>query len=252
MTNPEVKARTKGNKIKNNAIELVHTNKLTLIDYDKAKSQILTELYLSTEFKNKIRKVIVDKQVESLKNLYEDVVQEVMIELSKKDAQYLFEEYVKNRGNIMALAITIAKSFFRKNPAYPDYPNKSIVHRINFHSTMNGKADWVSPVDIDFDEDIDSEHNGCTLSDGGLQSTEYTGGTDSTVKVQSALERLKSTLNDKEVDKLNQMIKFLDKKTSNPNTKKYAEFIQTNGAFIETLRERLVEMGINSYTEIFN
>src|SRR5690606_4928526 len=95
--------RTSPNKIKANKVEVYNTDKITLIDYDKAKKQILTELAYSTEFKNKIRKVVRDYGYDNLKNNLGDIMQEIFIELGKKDAEYIFKQYVKNPNSMIAL-----------------------------------------------------------------------------------------------------------------------------------------------------
>src|SRR5699024_4834972 len=89
-------------------ITLEEKSTIGLIDYDKAKDQIITELALSSELKNKLRKIIADRQLNALRENYDDIFNEVIIEMCKKDSEYLFKQYIKNKGNIMALALTIA------------------------------------------------------------------------------------------------------------------------------------------------
>ena len=253
MATIETGSRTTQTKINNNKIELEDKGKLTFIDFDKAKEQILTELFLSTEFKNKIRKVIVDRQVQNLSVLYEEVMQEVMVEMTKKDGEYLFNQYIKSRGSIMALAITIAKSFFRTNPAYPDYPNKSIVHRLNFHSTITGRADWISPVDVSGEEGdyTEVEKRAYVASDNGIECINTLGGTDTANKIDSCLDRLKSTLNKKQIKTLDRMVNFFNKDNYHKDTKKYSDYLDKNKDFLILLKGRLNDLGITDYQKIF-
>lgn len=243
--------RTSTNKIKANKVELYNTDRITLIDYSKAKKQILNELAYSSEFKNKIRKVVKDYGYDNLKNNLEDIMQEIFIELGKKDAEYIFNQYVKNPNSMIALGITICKSFFRINPKYPDYPNKSIVHKINYQSTASGKADFISPVDISFDEDMDNPDAGIVLADN--EDMRYAN-EDFTVKEKSVslVDELRAELNDSENKALDTMLKYFNSyKTDDDTRVAYIKLMETHKDFLIKLKDILSKKGITDVSQLF-
>lgn len=244
--------RTSTNKIKANKVELYNSNdKITLIDYSKAKRQILNELAYSTEFKNKIRKVVKDYGYDNLKNNLEDIMQEIFVELGKKDAEYIFNQYVKNPNSMIALGITICKSFFRINPKYPDYPNKSIVHKINFQSTASGKADFISPVDISFDEDMDNPEAGIVLADN--EDMRYAN-EDFTIKEKSVslVDELRAELSESENKALDTILKYFNSyKTDDDTRVAYIKLMETHKEFLVKLKDILASKGITDVSQLF-
>lgn len=244
--------RTKTNTIKKSKLEILHTNTPTLIDFDKAKKQILSELAYSTEFKNKIRKVIKDYGYDNLRNNQSDIMQEIFIELGKKDSEYIFRQYVKNPNSMIALGIAICKSFFRINPKYPDYPNKSIVHKINFQSTASGKADYISPVDISYDEDSDNIEAGIVLSDSEehrLANEEFT----LKEKSISIIDELRLELSPSENKSLDSILKYFNSyKTTDEGRTTYIKLIEKHKDFFIKLRGLLEDRGIKDITSLLS
>lgn len=243
--------RTSPTKIKNNKVTVETKTSKSLIDFDKAKDQILTELALSSEFKNKLRKVIADRQVEAIKLNYDDIYNEVFIELCKKDAEYIFNQYVKNPNSILAIALTIAKTFFKVNPKYPDYPNKSIVHKLNYQSTALDRADWISPVDIAFDEDSQNIDAGEVLSDSRESSDLIEGEGDLESNSIYILEAIRDQLTDKERKKLDVVLRYFNNtKTIDPERATYKQIKKTHKELIEKIKNLISERGINNLTEL--
>lgn len=245
--------RTSTNKIKNNKITLETTNRLALIDYDKAKSQILTELYYSSEFNNKLKKAIVDKRKRTYKELIEDIKQEVFLELMKKDAEYIFKEYVKSPGRIIAIAITIAKTFFKVNPKYEGYPNKSIVHKLESMSYLSfetGKV--VNPTDYHPEED-DTLDNSLILTDEGEVSNEMNEIKSNKETSIDILEEVKSHLTKREIQTLNNFLRyyFPVEYTINEDLPRYKEQWERNKPLMEKIRGILADKGIESTNCLF-
>lgn len=244
--------RVSKKKILDNKISLEHKGKLGFIDYEKARDQILTDLALSREFKNKVRYIIVTRQYESLKLNYDDIIQEIFIELYKKEPQYIFDQYKKRPGNIMALALTIAKSFFKINPEYPDYPNKSIVHRLNYHSTALGRADWVSPVDIDFyEEGVDRSEIGTVIGDYDScnEIEEVLSVKDRSIEI---VEFIRTKLVKKDNSKLNAIIRYFNGvKTVDENSVGYKKMYKEYKNFLLDLRKMLEEEGFSNLSDVF-
>ena len=245
--------RVSKKKILDNKISLEHKGKLGFIDYEKARDQILTDLALSREFKNKVRYIIVTRQYESLKLNYDDIIQEVFIELYKKKPQYIYEQYIKNSGNIMAIALTIVKTFYKINPDYPDYPNKSIVHRLNFHSSALGRADWISPVDIDFIENgISISEVGTVIGDCNESSNEIEGILNVKDRSIELITELRLKLNKKENSKLNAIIRYFNSvKKVDAESVGYKKMYKEHKDFFLHLKDLLEEMNFSNLAEIF-
>ena len=233
-------------------ITLEEKSTIGLIDYDKAKDQIITELALSSEFKNKLRKIIADRQLNALRENYDDIFNEVIIEMCKKDSEYLFKQYIKNKGNIMALALTIAKTFFKVNPKYPDYPNKSIVHKLNYQSTALEKADWISPVDIAYDEDSQNIDAGEVLSDGSESKNKLEGVKDLEEESIDLVEGLNEHLTDKEKKSLQVLLRYFNSnKTVNTERDTYKRLMRTHEGLLDKIKSILEDKGVTSMADLY-
>ena len=215
--------------------ELVTSTGKVEVDYEKAKDLILEELYYSVEFKSKVRGYVFRNYPSHLGKL-DDIFQEVMLEMTKKSAEYLFNEYVKKPGSIIALALTIAKMFFKINTKYPDYPGKSIIHRLKYHSSGSWNTEEVVPTDS-LTENESGELSGkeIVLEDDSYKELE--GFRSNKSKYIDLIDELINELSVKEERELISVLKKLNKlKTTNSSSATYNEILRKHKVLLSKLK----------------
>lgn len=123
-------------------------NKLKLIDFEKAKNEIIREIATSKDFHNVVKHICYKNGFVNHIDIIEDVKQEVIEKLLKKDAELIYEWYCDNPKRPFAVALGIAKKQFLKHPTMIGYNKHSFGEYINFASNLKNKNDSEFTLDI--------------------------------------------------------------------------------------------------------
>lgn len=116
------------------------SKKIRLIDVDKAKNEIIREIYQSEDFHMVVRHHCFRNFFTDKTKIVEDIKQEVINQLLKKDAELLYEWYLINPKKPFAVCLGILKKMFLKKPNYQDYNKHSFGQYISFTSNLTQQS----------------------------------------------------------------------------------------------------------------
>ena len=134
-------------------------------DEKKVKDIIITKIYNDENFRFKIDGMLYRNNINKNTKIGEDVIQEVMFQLSKYDTRLLLEAFCEDYRRVFALAITIATraGFGKLNKDV--HQNGSIAKQILFKSNLNSSyylsntEDEILNGELKIKLDIDYEEN---------------------------------------------------------------------------------------------
>lgn len=112
---------------------------MRLIDFDRAKNEIIREIAESDDFHNVVRHICFKNGYTNYSRLIEDIKQEVIEKMLKKDSEDIYNMYVENRKRPFAVAYGIAKKQFLKHPKLKGYNKHSFGEYISFTSNLKNQ-----------------------------------------------------------------------------------------------------------------
>lgn len=141
---------------------------MKLIDYDKAKNEIIREIAESQDLHNVVRNICYKNGFSDHSQLIEDVKHEVIEKMLKKDAKQIYDWYCENNKKPFAIAYGIAKKQFNVHPTIVGYNKQSFGTYISFTSNLKFNFQvlgndasytqkWQDDIDTDDDRDADAD-----------------------------------------------------------------------------------------------
>ncbi|WP_099369851.1 hypothetical protein [Sphingobacterium sp. 1.A.5] len=112
------------------------SRKLKLIDFDKAKNEIVREIAETQEFKNIIKYVCWKNGYSNRSQILDDVRNEVIEKMLKKDSEEVYNWYVDDPRRPVKVMFGIAKKQFLKHPKLIGYNKHSFGEYISFTSNL--------------------------------------------------------------------------------------------------------------------
>ena len=116
------------------------SKKIRLIDIDKARNEIIRELYESADFHMVVRHHCFNNFYTDKSKIVEDVKQEVIAKMLKKDPELIYEWYLINPKKPFAVALGILKKIFLKKTKYENYNKHSFGQYITFTSNLKQQS----------------------------------------------------------------------------------------------------------------
>lgn len=114
-------------------------NNLKIIDFDKAKNEIVREIAESTDFHNVVRNICRKNGFNNDFSIIEDIKQEVIEKMLKKDSEQMYDWYCDNHKRPFAIAYGIARKQFLKHPSLIGYNKHSFGEYISFAGNLKNK-----------------------------------------------------------------------------------------------------------------
>lgn len=143
---------------------------MKLIDFEKAKNEIIREIAESQDLQNVVRHICYKNGYSDHTKVIEDVKQEVIEKMLKKDAETIYNYYVDDPKRPFALALGIARKQFLKHPTLIGYNKQSFGEYISFTSNLKKnfsviesdksyKPNWQNTGESEEEnDDSDNEH----------------------------------------------------------------------------------------------
>ena len=124
------------------------SKKSKLIDLDKAKEQIVTEIISSSEFKRKLKFHAFKAGITTKSKILEDVMQEIAMKSLEKDSEFIFDLYCNPKKNgdnrVFAYMLRMGVMMMLDHPQ--GYSNHNITTKIKHMSNL--KSDDVDVFEI--------------------------------------------------------------------------------------------------------
>lgn len=187
------------------------------MNYDIRKNEILTEYVNSkklTKLKLKIRNICFRYYITTYSKIAEDILAEVLFQLSKSNSEKLVKAFEENPNSLEAIAVTIAQRCFTVKKTAPDNPNHSFGTKL-LHTSTFKSYNSISHTEI-YDEDGRGDE--LIIYDSGVLDT-------TTI---DKLDLIKERLTPKEIDFLERLMNnetyYVDKKTGTKKYKSFKEF----------------------------
>ncbi|WP_313235715.1 hypothetical protein [Sphingobacterium multivorum] len=141
---------------------------MKLIDYDKAKNEIIREIAESNDFHNVVRNICRKNGFTEHSDLINDIKHEVIEKMLKIDSKIIYEYYCDNHKRPFAIAYGIAKKQFNVHPTIIGYNKQSFGTYISFTSNIKNNFEvlgndaqyrpkWQDDVNIDDDRNDDAD-----------------------------------------------------------------------------------------------
>lgn len=109
---------------------------MKLIDFEKAKNEIIREIAESKDFHNVVKNICYKNGYGSNTQIIDDIKQEVIEKMLKKDAEEIYNWYVDDAKRPFAVAYGIAKKQFLTHPTLIGYNKQSFGTYISFTSNL--------------------------------------------------------------------------------------------------------------------
>jgi len=109
---------------------------LKLIDFEKAKNEIIREIAESRDFHNVVKHICYKNGYSGNTQIIQDIKQEVIEKMLKKDAEEIYTWYVDEPKRPFAVAYGIAKKQFLTHPTLVGYNKQSFGTYISFTSNL--------------------------------------------------------------------------------------------------------------------